>query len=98
MAKIEKRSAKKWFKCDCGEQVRTDEKFFQVVENDGKDRKGEKYCVGCEKYAHANNDDIGEANNDDGEQHLRAMEDFAAYKAAGCTDAYWTDRDAGFCN
>lgn len=99
MAKIKKQRAKSWIKCSCcGEQVRTDEKYFQVINDNGKNRRGERYCCGCESYAYENNDDIVDDDYDDGERHLRQMEDYAAYHAAGCTSEYWNDRDAGYCN
>lgn len=98
MASIEKRQAKNWLKCCCcGEQVRTCESYFQVVNDNGRDRRGERYCKGCESYAYENNDDIDDDNDDDGERHLRQMEDYAAYRAAGCSHEYWNDRDAGYC-
>ena len=100
MAKIETRAAKSWFKCaSCQEQIRTDEKYLQVVQN-GKPVRGEKYCIHCEKYARLNNPESEEDSDyyDDGERHLRQMEDYAAYSAAGCTSSYWTDRDNGYCS
>jgi hypothetical protein len=89
--------ATKWFKCVCcSEQIRTDELYIAVVNDSGKIVKGERYCLDCEDYAIENNDIID--NTDDGESHLRSMEDYAAYQAAGCTSEYWSDRDNGFCN
>ena len=101
MPSLETREAKSWGKCCCcGAQWRTCEKFIQVVKDNGKDLRGERYCVHCESYAVKNND-ITETvvdwrQEDDGESHLRSMENFAAYKSAGCSDAYWSDRDAGY--
>ena len=100
---IEKQSATRWFKCVCcGEQVRSDEKYIQVTLR-GKPVKGERYCLECETYAYDNNPDAAMEQLtvtvwDDGERHLRQMEDYAAYRAAGCTEAYWGDRDNGYCN
>jgi hypothetical protein len=95
--KIEKQSASRWFKCVCcGEQIRTDEKYIQVMHN-GKPVKRERYCLGCECYAYENND-IDAFDDNDGERGLRQREDYAAYQAAGCVDEYWNDRDNGYCN
>jgi len=92
---ISKISAKKWLKCVCcGEQVRTGELYFQVELN-GKPVRGERYCVGCESYAVENNPEASSYRDDD-EQHLRDREAYASYRAAGCTEAYWTDKDAGY--
>lgn len=98
MATLVTREAKSWIKCSCcSAQVRTCEKFLQVVNDNGKDRRGERYCLHCENYAHMNNEDIGtEADVDDGEHHLRQMENFAAYRAAGCSHEYFNDQAAGF--
>jgi hypothetical protein len=102
MPTIETREAKSWVKCCCCQaQIRTCEKFLQVVKDNGKDLRGERYCPNCEDYAHKNNDiheNTDWRQEDDGEAHLRSMEDYAAYKAAGATDAYWSDRDNGYCN
>ena len=97
MAKLETREAKTWTRCTCcSEQIRTCEKYLQVTEN-GRNVRGERYCLHCEKYARMNNDiDDQDDDQDDGEEHLREMEDFAAYRAAGCTEAFWTDREAGY--
>ena len=93
MVTIETRKAKSWIKCCCcSEQIRTCDSFLQVLDN-GKPVRGERYCEGCECIAHENNPVEEE---DDGERHLRAMEDYAAYQAAGCTGEYYTDRDAGY--
>ena len=96
MLVIEKRSAAKFLKCSCCEgQIRTCESFLQVVNNDtGKDVRGEKYCVHCEKYARMNNE-IGEVSDDE-EQHLREREEYAAYQAAGCTSEFYNDKNAGY--
>lgn len=97
---IVKMEAKYRIKCvGCGEQVRTCEKYLQVQVN-GKNVRGERYCTGCERIARLNNPEAeGDATpEDDGESHLRAMEDYAAYRAAGCSQEYWTDRDNGYAN
>lgn len=98
MATVKIVEAKSWVKCTCcKEQVRTCEKYYQVLESNGKQRRGERYCMSCEQYIYENNDDIGnDDDNDDGERFLRQMENYAAYRAAGCSDAYWNDRDAGY--
>lgn len=96
---LETREAQRGFNCpSCGGRTRTCEKYLQVVKN-GKAIRGERYCIHCERIARLNNPEIGEdeaAQEDDGESHLRSMEDFAAYRAAGCTHAYYDDRDAGY--
>jgi len=79
-------------KCvSCGETIRKFEKYINLG-------PGERYCTGCEDIALENNPDAGDdcQDDDDGERHLRQMEDFGAYQAAGCTGAYWGDRDAGY--
>jgi hypothetical protein len=94
---IEKREATRWIKCVCcGKMIHPFERYFQVVHDDGK----AVHCLACEDTIYENND-ISSNNIDDAyesERHLRSMEDFADYRAAGCTDAYWDDRDAGYCN
>jgi hypothetical protein len=98
MAQLEKRFAKKWLKCQCcEEQIRSLESYFQVVEESGSDRKGERYCKGCLSYAIANNEDIT-SDEGDGDDGIRSRETYAAYQAAGCTNEYWGDRDAGYAN
>ena len=93
---IETREAARWIKCVCcSAQIRTCEKFLQVVKDNGKDARGEKYCVHCEKYARLNND-ISDVPSVDCEEGLREREAYAAYQASGCTAAYWEDRDAGY--
>ena len=95
MLEIRTQRAKSFGKCrSCGEQWRTDEKILVVVNLDtDKPVRGEKYCVRCKDMAELNNDT---GCDDDGESHLRSMEDFAAYRAAGCVNAYWDDRNAGY--
>jgi hypothetical protein len=95
---IEQRKATRWIKCCCCEgQIRTDEKYLQVVKDNGKDERGEKYCPSCEKYARLNNEiDDRRDSDDDGERGLRDREAYAAYQAAGASSEYWSDRDAGF--
>jgi len=96
MATIEARQAKSWVKCAaCGEMTTKFNKFLQVVKDNGKDARGERYCVRCEKYARMNNE-ISDYPQDDGERHLREREAYAAYQAEGCTSAYWEDRDNGY--
>lgn len=91
---IEIRRATRWTKCCCCEaQIRTDEKYLQVVKDNGKDERGERYCPACEKYARLNNDIDGHS---DEERGLRERETYAAYQAAGATASYWDDRNAGF--
>jgi hypothetical protein len=95
MATLSTRQATKWVKCAaCEEMITTLHKYIQVVGDNGKDVRGERYCPRCERYARLNND-IKDVKDDD-ERHLREREDYAAYQAAGCTHAYWTDRDSGY--
>lgn len=95
--RIDRRHASRWFKCvSCGEQIRTDEKYIQVVNMNDKPIKGERYCFGCEDIAYQNNEIVGMDNEDDGERGLRQREDYATYQAAGCTGEYWNDRDNGY--
>lgn len=93
MKKIEQ--AKKWLKCvGCGEQIRTGERVINYG-------RREKYCEACEDIGDQNNPEAFEASDDcdDGEAHLRSMEDFAAYKAAGVSiETYYNDRDNGYCH
>ena len=70
-------------------------KYLQVVNDNGKDARGERYCPRCEKYARMNND-IDDFAGDDSERHLREREAYAAYQAEGCTSEYWSDRDNGY--
>ena len=97
---IEKLEAKAGFNCVCCcERVRTCEKYWQVTLN-GRNVRGERYCIHCEEYAIGNNPEAVDEHvfaEDDGERFLRQQETYAAYQAAGCTNAYWTDRDAGYC-
>lgn len=96
MATLQTRQAKSWVKCAaCAEQVTTLNKYIQVVNDNGKDARGERYCCRCEKYARLNNE-IVDTVEDDGEAHLRERENYAAYQAAGATHAYWEDRDNGY--
>ena len=73
--------------------ITTCEKFSKVG--------GSKYChkTNCHtKYLFLNHPDAVEEmdEQDDGERHLREMETYAAYSAAGAQNAYWEDRDAGY--
>ena len=97
MCSIEKRQAPRWIKCSCcGGQLRTAEWYLQVVKDNGKDARGERYCPACEKYAYLNNEISERLPTDDGERFLRDRETYAAYQAAGCTHEYWSDRDNGY--
>ncbi len=95
--KVRKQEAAKSFKCCCcGEIIRKCETYAQVINGDQPVR-GERYCVDCEPYAYQNNEiDARAAAYDDGEHHLRQMENYAAYQAAGCSAAYWDDQAAGY--
>ena len=107
MAVLLKQEATRGFNCcSCSERIRTCEKYLQVKEK-GRNVKGERYCLDCERYARMNND-ISEAEDESladalddawaAEAHLRSMEDYAAYQYNGCTQEYFRDRDAGFAN
>lgn len=99
MATIVTRQAKSWVKCAaCSEQVTTLNKYLQVVNDNGKDARGERYCPRCEKYARMNNDisDCASDDDNDGESFLRERETYAAYQAAGCTSDYFNDKNAGY--
>lgn len=96
---IEKREATRWIKCVCcGEMIHTCEKYLQVVNDSGKDVRGERYCLDCEEYAYENNPELREnaRDEDDGERHLRMMEHYADYSAAGCREAFWDDLNGGY--
>lgn len=96
MATIETRQAKNWVKCAaCSEMIPTLNKYLQVVNDNGKDARGERYHPRCERYARLNND-IDDHPHDDGEQHLREREAYAAYQAAGCTAEYFDDKNNGY--
>jgi len=101
MVTIETRESKtKRTKCSCCESlIFTCEKYFQVVNyNTGKPVSGGKYCKGCKEEMNETWDDkiIEEDDDDDGEAGLRQREDYAAYRVAGCTHEYWSDRDEGY--
>ena len=88
----------KFCKCGiCGESLRTLESAILVMD-------GEKQLKAyCDHHRMADILDIHpdidlEQSEADEESHLRQMEDYAAYQASGCTSAYWSDRDAGYCN
>lgn len=101
--------AQSYVRCvSCGSNTRKCERYLQVfhTNKNGEWKKGERYCIHCEKYARLNNE-LAESeiyrNNpplsqDCGcdESGLRMREEYAAYKAAGCTDKFWSDRDAGY--
>lgn len=77
--------AKRWVKCSCcSEQIRTGERFITIYGM--KDR----FCESCEDNARLTES----LNNED--EHIRQAEDFAAYRVAGCSAAYWEDRDSGY--
>jgi hypothetical protein len=97
-------TAKTHVRCQCCNEVigpsivEGADKYFQVFNmKTGRKVSGGRYCARCEKYAHLNHTIVadGEDSHDE-ERHLRSMEDYAAYRAAGCTEEYWNDRDAGY--
>ena len=87
-----------WTKCTCcSESIRYGERYLQVVNDNGKDRRGERYCPNCERYARMNNDDIVDVADDAENRAEREREAFAAYQAAGVsTDTFMQDRNAGY--
>ena len=101
--------AQSYVRCvSCGCNTRKCERYLQVYttnkNGEWKKEKGERYCVHCEKYARLNNDVTEDEifrNNPppdirDDEARLRLREEYAAYRASGCTDKFWSDRDAGY--
>lgn len=86
--------------CKCGicsEQLRTLESAILIM------RDGKQVKAYCDHHLIADilemHPDLDLAQSEaDEEQHLRSMEDYAAYQYAGCTEAYYGDRDAGFCH
>ena len=99
--------AQSYVRCvSCGSNTRKCERYLQVYTNkngEWKKEKGERYCVHCEKYARLNNDVTEDEifrNNPpeirDDEAMLRLREEYADYRASGCTDKFWSDRDAGY--
>lgn len=100
--RIELLEAKHGFNCVCcRERVRSCEKYIAVVSNEtNRPVRGERYCSHCEEYAIINNEDEladpTPEGYDDGESHLRRMEAYADYRAAGCTSAYFDDLNGGY--
>ena len=91
MLSVRKNKAPLFTRCSCCEEsIRKYEEHFQVYDGE-KAVRGERYCVACESVAYENNE-CGGDSQDDGESHLRRMEDYAAYQANGCTSAYWEDQ------
>ena len=101
--------AQSYVRCvSCGYNTRKCERYLQVYttnkNGEWKKEKGERYCVHCEKYARLNNDVTEDEifrNNPppdirDDEARLRLREEYASYRASGCTDKFWSDRDAGY--
>lgn len=85
MSNITEKIAERSGKCACcGEYWRKHERCI-VVEGERS-----RYCVHCRENVELMFDDGIDHN------HERQMEDYAAYRAAGCINEYWTDRDAGY--
>lgn len=83
-------------KCDCcGEKIRTCAKY-QYVRGYGKHCLSDDCSCALLDSLALNGDYVAEES--DGEEGLRMREQYGAYRAAGCADAYWTDRDAGYFN
>ena len=82
-------------KCSsCGEVIPTGTDYSKVG--------GSKYCHfdDCHtKYLQLNHPEAVQEQQEedvDEERGLRRREQFAAYNAAGCSQAYYSDRDNGF--
>ena len=65
----------------CGERVRKCETFVQVVDHNGDNVRGERYCLSCEDIAHDNNsespiyrEDIQFITGSNGVEHARNAE------------------------
>jgi hypothetical protein len=88
-------TSKKTKCCCCEALIFTGEKYTQVVNvTTGKAVRGERYCKHCEEYAVANwETELVIDEGPDEDKHLRKMERWAAYSAAGCTHAFWEDED-----
>jgi len=94
----QKQYSRKACEC-CSETVMRDERCVLVTLPSKK--RALVYCLSCEDVARKDNPEAIEPSgthydDNDGEAGLRMAEDFAAYQSAGCTSAYWTDRDAGY--
>lgn len=97
MLSIEKKSATSGGNCaSCSERWRKFEQCIMVVNvRTGKGVRGERYCVHCESAAR-NNNVIGSDDEVDAIQAAEMKrEAWAGYQAAGCTEHFWTDQDAG---
>jgi hypothetical protein len=89
--------ATRWLKCVCcGEQIRSDEKHWQVFDDTEAPLKRERYCRGCAREMYENNPGLQDCTDGDNERGLRMMGEYAAYQAAGCTSAFWGDMDSGY--
>ena len=93
--RIETTVATEWHKCSCcSEQIRTGERVIRLM-NGKRPVKGETYCEDCQCYAYENNIDAIDA--DEAERNAeREREEWAAYLAAGATQEYFNDREAGY--
>ena len=92
-------SATRWVKCSCcSEQIRTCEQVAQVVNlSTGKVARGGSFCTDCAERGYpGENFDLVSSPGPDGEEGLRDREAYAAYQAAGCSDQFFADRDAGY--
>jgi hypothetical protein len=92
-------------KCGCcNGQIRHSEPRWQL-QNEKKRSQG-TFCGPCIKQGYAAKqaelndqelvDEFYEPCED--ESHLRSMEDYAAYRYAGCESEYWNDRNSGYAN
>lgn len=93
MCTYEETTAKTFGKCvSCGETWRKFERYFQV-KNNGKNVRGERYCLHCEDTLNLNNDIQPEDDAENRDERRR--EAYGSYRAMGNTQAFWTDNDAG---
>lgn len=101
--------APSYIRCSsCGSNTRKCERYLQIfnTNKNGEWKKGERYCVHCEKYARLNNEHAeaeiyrnkppSYEKIDCDESGLRMREEYAAYQASGCANQFWSDRDAGY--
>lgn len=94
--RIERRESKGLNCVGCGERVRSCEKYLQVVRADtGRAVRGERYCLRCEDIARENND-IVDGDTPSYDRGERMREEYASYRAAGCTSAFFDDMQAGY--
>lgn len=96
MSKLQTVQAKGFCRCvGCGDSIRKFERLIVVLDDNGKQVRGEKYCEYCEGLARENNPGIGENEAERNAELER--ETFGAYLANGCPSRYFDDKQAGYC-